>query len=110
MPGGNPPIAWALRRDEGMVRVTARSADWRSSVSVDDLNEFSRAMESARSTQQPRREKWVNREQVAQILGLSNLVIIGWMSDVGLLNPRRARGILLFKRAEIEGVAKRYIF
>ncbi|MEH2472394.1 transposase-like protein [Nitrobacteraceae bacterium AZCC 2299] len=103
-------ISLILTGDIVVRRSGSRSNDWRRNVAIDDLNEFCRAVENAGGTEKGRREKWVSREQAAQILGVANLAVIGPMSGAGLLNPRIAGGVHIYKRAEIEAAAKKYIF
>jgi transposase len=106
-------VPWAsiieliLAGDIVIRRSGGKSRDWRRNVTVEDLDRF-RAIVERVPTEKATLEAWINRDQVMQILGAPTLLITE-MCTAGLLNPRPGRG-LLFSRAEVEAVAKRYIF
>jgi transposase len=111
-----PHVPWAniisliLAGDIIVVRSDSKSPDWRHNVTVDNLDEFCRVLESAESTPKLARAKWVSREQVARMLGISNLLLVTAMTEAGLLNPRRLDAALIYRRTEVEAAVKKYIF
>jgi hypothetical protein len=91
-------------------RSGSHSPDWRDHIAIDDLNKFCRIIEEAKRTEKSSRERWLSKEQVEQILGVSNRAVITAMSVTRLLNPWKEKGVLIYKRAEVEAAAKKYIF
>ncbi|MDB5555357.1 MAG: hypothetical protein JWL86_5341 [Rhizobium sp.] len=110
-----PPVPWAavidgiLSGDIAIELLHQKGLEWRRWVAPIDPEKFEILVATERAQWSPRLDQWISRQHAAQMLKITESSVYK-LAASGLLASKRERRHTIYKRADVETAARKYIF